>query len=80
MISNEWATSSFSYGYGDCVEVRWIKSTFCSGGDCLEVGLQPCTVAVRDTKDRTRTAHAHSPAAWGAFLAGVRAGEFGETG
>jgi hypothetical protein len=34
-------------------------------------------IAVRDTKDRARAPHRHSASAWRAFLAGVRAGEFG---
>jgi hypothetical protein len=80
MISDGWATSSFCGGAENCVEVRWTTSTFCSGGDCVEVGLRPGVVAVRDTKDRTRAVHAHSPAAWSAFLAGIRAREFGGTG
>ncbi|MGH8967213.1 MAG: DUF397 domain-containing protein [Actinomycetes bacterium] len=37
----------------------------------------PGDVAVRDTKSRHRAPHVHTAAAWQAFLAGVRAGEFG---
>jgi len=37
----------------------------------------PTAVAVRDTKDRTRPPLSHSPAAWRAFVADVRAGRFG---
>ncbi|GAA0937483.1 DUF397 domain-containing protein [Pseudonocardia zijingensis] len=61
----------------------WRKSSF-SGGNggadgCVEVAALPGgVVAVRDTKDRTRPAHHHPAAAWTAFLAGVRAGEFEE--
>jgi uncharacterized protein DUF397 len=64
----------------DCV--FWRKSSF-SGGNggadgCVEVAVLPGDeVAVRDTKDRSRTPHRHSAPAWQAFLAGVRAGEFG---
>ena len=58
------------------------KSSFSgSGGNgdgCVEVAALPGGgVAVRDTKDRDRAPHRHSGAAWQAFLAGVRAGEFG---
>jgi hypothetical protein len=59
-----WRKSSFSGGNGGgdgCVEVAAL-----AGGDVL----------VRDTKDRTRPPHHHSPGAWNAFLAGIRAGEF----
>jgi hypothetical protein len=58
----------------------WRKSSFSgSGGNgdgCVEVAFVPAGVAVRDTKDRARQPHVHSAAAWRAFLAGVRAGEF----
>jgi hypothetical protein len=61
--------------------VAWRKSSFSggnSGGDgCVEVAVLPGgEVAVRDTKDRSRTPHRHSAPAWREFLAGVRAGEF----
>jgi hypothetical protein len=58
----------------------WRKSSF-SGGNgnsgCVEVATLPDGgVAVRDTKDRTRPPHRHSPRAWREFLQAVRAGEF----
>ena len=60
--------------------VAWRKSSF-SGGNggsgCVEVAALPDGgVAVRDTKDRTRPPHRHSPLAWRDFLEAVRAGEF----
>lgn len=62
--------------------LAWRKSSFSgSGGNssgCVEVAPLPDGgMAVRDTKDRSRAAHHHSTPAWEAFLAGVRAGEFG---
>lgn len=62
--------------------LAWRTSSFSgSGGNssgCVEVAPLPGGgVAVRDTKDRSRAMHRHSAAAWRAFLAGVRAGEFG---
>jgi hypothetical protein len=62
-------------------EVTWRKSTF-SGGNggngCIEVAALPGGgIAVRDTKDRALPPHRHSAQAWGEFLAGIRAGEFG---
>jgi hypothetical protein len=63
------------------VGVAWRKSSYSgnqSNGGCVEVAALPGGgVAVRDTKDRDRAPHRHSGAAWQAFLAGVRAGEFG---
>lgn len=57
-----WRTSSWSGASNNCVEVAHLP------GD---------RVAVRDTKDRTRSAHLHTAPAWAAFLSSVRAGEFG---
>ncbi|WP_327677414.1 DUF397 domain-containing protein [Kitasatospora sp. NBC_00458] len=61
---------------------RWRKSSF-SGPDneCIEVadgfsGVLP----VRDSKDPQGPALVFSAAAWAAFVAGVRAGEFGAGG
>jgi hypothetical protein len=65
-------------------DVTWRKSSFSndnSGQGCVEVAVLPGgAVAVRDTKDRTRTPHQHTAAAWTAFLSGIRAGEFDPTG
>jgi uncharacterized protein DUF397 len=58
----EWRTSSFS---GE------------NGNSCVEIASLPAGgVAVRDTKDRDRAPHRHSPAAWRAFLVAVRHREF----
>jgi hypothetical protein len=51
-------------------------SSFCSGGDCVEVGmLQEGVVAVRDTKDRSREL-TFSSQEWVAFVAGIKRGAF----
>jgi Domain of unknown function (DUF397) len=64
----------------DLTGARWRKSSFSNGdggNNCVEVAVLPAgRVAVRDTKDRSRPPHVHTAAAWEAFLAGVRAGEF----
>ena len=64
----------------DLSGVRWRTSSFSNshgGNQCVEVAFLPAGhVAVRDTKARYRAPHVHSAAAWKAFLAGVRAGEF----
>lgn len=58
--------------------IEFRTSSFCSLGDCVEVGQAPDgSVVVRDTKDAERR---HSLTftrdEWVAFLAGARAGEF----
>jgi hypothetical protein len=50
-------------------------SSFCSGGDCVEVGMQEGVVAVRDTKDRSREL-TFSSQEWAAFVAGIKRGAF----
>jgi Domain of unknown function (DUF397) len=59
----------------------WRKSSFSgdngNGGGCVEVAFLPDGgVAVRDTKDRALAPHRFTAAGWGAFVAGVRTGEF----
>ena len=64
----------------DLENLDWRTSSFSgeSGASCVEVAPLPTGgIAVRDTKDRSRTPHIHSAAAWRAFVAGVKAGEFG---
>jgi hypothetical protein len=60
--------------------VRWRTSSYSNSDEdnnCVEVAfLSDSAVAVRDTKARSRPPHVHGVAAWGSFLAGVRAGEF----
>lgn len=58
----------------------WRTSSFTgsNGGSCVEVARLTEGVAVRDTKDRSRAPHVHSATARAAFVAGVRAGEFGQ--
>ncbi|MBV9143138.1 MAG: DUF397 domain-containing protein [Pseudonocardiales bacterium] len=57
----------------------WRTSSYSSdqGGNCLEVADLPndCQ-AVRDSKDPDGPALAFTPAAWSAFTASVRAGQF----
>ena len=56
---------------------RFRKSRFSGGAGCVEVRLLPDgRVAVRDSKDVSLPPSAFSSAAWTAFLAAVRAGEF----
>ena len=51
-------------------------SSFCSGGDCVEVGMRDSgVVAVRDTKDRSREL-TFSSQEWAAFVAGIKLGAF----
>ncbi|MFJ8476034.1 DUF397 domain-containing protein [Kitasatospora sp. NPDC094011] len=61
-------------------EPLWFKSSYSSnGGNCLEVsGHAPGLVPVRDSKDPEGPALVFPISAWGSFVAGVKAGEFGD--
>jgi hypothetical protein len=57
--------------------IEFRVSSFCSFGDCVEVGRKPDgTVLVRDTKDRAQQALTFTDDEWAAFVAGVKSGEF----
>nr|BEK66120.1 hypothetical protein KPHV_33470 [Kitasatospora purpeofusca] len=63
----------------DPSSVNWRKSTY-SGGDneCIEVADgAPGVFPVRDSKDPLGPSLLFTSEAWVAFVAGVRAGEFG---
>ncbi|WP_405004723.1 DUF397 domain-containing protein [Kitasatospora purpeofusca] len=63
----------------DPSSVNWRKSTY-SGGDneCIEVADgAPGVLPVRDSKDPLGPSLVFTSEAWAAFVAGVRAGEFG---
>jgi hypothetical protein len=63
----------------DVTRAMWRKSSYSSGngGNCVEVaGNLPGAVAVRDSKDPDGPKLMLSRAAWRAFTAAVRHGEF----
>jgi hypothetical protein len=61
----------------DFADVRWIKSRSCSADGCVEVAQLPGgNVAVRDSKDVTKTAHVFDRDEWAAFITGAKNGEF----
>ncbi|MBF6263830.1 DUF397 domain-containing protein [Nocardia farcinica] len=57
---------------------QWFKSTFSQSTECVEVAfLEDGAVGVRHSKNPTGPALTFTASEWRAFLAGVRAGEFG---
>lgn len=63
----------------DLSTVAWRKSSHSNndGGNCVEVAENlPGLVPVRDSKDPHGPALVFSRAAWGSFIAGVKAGAF----
>jgi hypothetical protein len=63
----------------DIGHVTWRKSSYSgnNGGGCVEVAQLPGGVAIRDSKDPDGSRLTFSSEEWGAFVAGVMAGEFG---
>ncbi|WNI18141.1 DUF397 domain-containing protein [Actinacidiphila sp. ITFR-21] len=64
----------------DLVGARWFKSSYSNGqGECVEVAfLDDRRVAMRDSKNPTGPALVFTPGEFGAFVAGVAAGEFNQ--
>jgi Domain of unknown function (DUF397) len=59
-------------------KLAWHKSSFSTGGNCVEVAVTASgTVLVRDSKNPHGAVLAFTAAEWAAFGHGVRAGEFG---
>jgi hypothetical protein len=50
-----------------------VRSTFCSGGNCVDVSVEKYRVKLRDSCDR-EVIYSHDE--WREFLRGVEAGEF----
>jgi predicted secreted Zn-dependent protease len=62
----------------DVGHLTWRKSNYTgANGNCVEVAQLPAVVAVRDSKDPGGPKLTFSPEEWRAFVAGVKAGEFG---
>ena len=62
--------------------IEYRTSSFCSLGDCVEVGVRPTgSVLVRDTKDRDGDALQFSVEEWRSFLDEVKSGahSFGQS-
>lgn len=55
---------------------RWTRSTFCSGGNCVEAAKNGDDILVRDSKDPDRQPFGFTAGQWAEFLDGVAAGEF----
>lgn len=58
-------------------EQRWRRSGRCSTGTCVEVARTTDRFLVRDSKNLDVAPIAFTPQQWAAFVAGVKAGDFG---
>lgn len=78
-----WRKASHSGSNGQCVEVGvWRKASYSTAsGNCVEVaaradGGADVLCLVRDSKDRDGGSVAFAPAAWRAFVARVKNGDY----
>ncbi len=62
----------------DLSQAAWFKATASqNNGGCVEVAVNlPGIVAIRDSKNPAGGAHLVSPAAFAAFVAAARAGQY----
>ena len=62
----------------DLDALKWFKSSASASGNCVEVAFLPegQGVALRDSNTPARQPHFFNRGEWGAFVAGVKAGEF----
>ncbi|WP_430781091.1 DUF397 domain-containing protein [Actinoplanes sp. G11-F43] len=58
-------------------EPRWRRSSRCSTGTCVEVARVAEQVLIRDSKVPGSAILSFSREEWDAFVAGVKAGDFG---
>jgi hypothetical protein len=71
--------STHRAGLHELAHARWIKSSYSGsgGGNCVEVAdLGSGQCGVRDSKDPAGPVLTFIPAAWSAFIVGVRGGQF----
>ncbi len=61
--------------YNRCV-TEWLRSSFCTGGTCVEIAGTPEAVLLRDGKNPQQPPSMIDHAAWADFTAAIRAGEF----
>jgi uncharacterized protein DUF397 len=60
----------------DLSRATWRKSSYSGGGNaCVEIGVAPGAVGVRDTKDRSCGTLAVTPERFADFLTAIKAGE-----
>jgi hypothetical protein len=78
-MDRDWFKSSYSAS-NNCIEVAFHKSSYCANTDCVEVAAaaerDELVVLVRDSKNQDGPVLEFTRHEWGAFLAGVRNGEF----
>ena len=58
------------------VNVDWLVSTFCAGGNCVQVAAIGDAIAIRDSKNPDGPVLRYSPEEWRDFLAGAKNGDF----
>jgi hypothetical protein len=74
VVGDGWITSSWCVG-GGCGQLRFVRSSQCSGANCVEVGQHDDAVLIRDSKDSDGPTLRFTRDEWRVFVLGVRNGE-----
>ncbi|MEU4829073.1 DUF397 domain-containing protein [Streptosporangium sp. NPDC023615] len=56
--------------------MEWRISSYCNGGNCVQVAFAPDTVSVRDSKVLDGPVLRYSPGDWSAFVRAVKQGAY----
>jgi hypothetical protein len=62
------------------ISLEWRRSSPCANSGCVEVARRGDKIAVRDSKINDSPVLSYTSDEWGAFVAGVKAGEFDQHG
>ena len=57
-------------------ELRWIKSSFCESGNCVEIASTGAQILIRDSKQPQGPHLEFTRQEWEAFEAGMGRGDF----
>ncbi|MGW5644491.1 DUF397 domain-containing protein [Saccharopolyspora sp. NPDC003752] len=61
----------------DLSRAAWRKSSYSGGGNqCVEIGVAPGAIGIRDTKDRTYGMLVVTPAHFASFLEAIKADRY----
>jgi predicted secreted Zn-dependent protease len=56
--------------------ITWRRTSFCQGGECVEVAIHDEMILVRDSKDLAQAPLQYTQEEWRAFIEGVKAEQF----
>jgi Domain of unknown function (DUF397) len=64
-----------AHGVDGSAPSTWRRTSFCGGGECVEVAQQGQMILIRDSKDPSLVPLQYTRAEFRAFAEGIKAGE-----